>query len=64
MLGWIGSTVRKVCFVFDFNPHTVYTVDECALTSILPSLSSIDMIHCTPYTKTTPASVQGVGVDF
>jgi len=24
----------------------------------------IDMIHCTPYTKSTPASVQGVGVDF
>jgi len=27
-------------------------------------LSSIDMIYCTPDWKATPASVQGVGVDF
>jgi hypothetical protein len=55
---------RKSCFVFDFILPTAYTVDACALTSILPSLSLIDMRHCTPYTKATPASVQGVGVDF
>jgi hypothetical protein len=43
---------------------TAYTVDACAFTSILQSLSLIDMIYCTPDTKATPASVQGVGVDF
>jgi hypothetical protein len=53
-----------MCFVSDFILHTAYTVDACALTSILPSLSLIDMIQCTPYTKATPASVQGDGVDF
>jgi hypothetical protein len=51
-------------FVFDFIFPTAYTVGACALTSILPSLSVMDMIHCTQYTKATPASVQGVGVDF
>jgi hypothetical protein len=51
-------------FVFDFILPTAYTVDACALTSILPSLFLIDMTHCTPYTKATPASVQGVSVDF
>jgi hypothetical protein len=56
--------VGKSCFVFDFVIPTDYTVDACALTSILPSLSLIDMIYCSPYTKATPASVQGVGVDF
>jgi hypothetical protein len=40
------------------------TGDACALNSILPSLSLIDMIYCTADTKATPASVQGVGVDF
>jgi hypothetical protein len=44
--------------------HTAYTVGACALTSILPSLSLIDMIYFTVDTKATPASVQGVGVDF
>jgi len=52
------------CFVFDFILPTAYTVDACALTCILPSLSFMDMIHCTPYTKATPAPVQCVGVDF
>jgi hypothetical protein len=56
--------VGKICFVFDFILHTAYAVDACALTSILPSLSWIDMTHCTADTKATPASVQGVGVDF
>jgi hypothetical protein len=56
--------VGKICFVFDFIFHSAYTVDACALTSILPSLSLIDMMYCTPDTKATPASVQGVGVDF
>jgi hypothetical protein len=63
-LGWVGSTVGKICFVFDFILHTAYTVDACALTSILHSLSLIDMMYCTADTKETPASVQGVGVDF
>jgi hypothetical protein len=56
--------VGKICFVFDFILHTAYAVDACALTSILPSLSWIDKTHCTSDTKATPASVQGVGVDF
>jgi hypothetical protein len=43
-------------FVFDFILHTAYTVDACALTSIMPSLSLIDTIYCTPDTKATPAS--------
>jgi hypothetical protein len=55
----------KICFFFfDIILHTVYTVDACALTSILPSLSLIDMIYCIRATKATPASVQGVVVDF
>jgi len=56
--------IIKIFFVFDFILHTAYTVDACALTSILLSLSSIDMIYYTVDTKATPASVQGVGVDF
>jgi hypothetical protein len=54
----------KICFVFDFIFHTAYTIDACALASILPSLSLMDMIYRTADTKATPASVQGVGVDF
>jgi hypothetical protein len=56
--------VGKICFVFDFILHTAYGVDACALTSILPPPSWIDMTHCTADAKATPASVQGVGVDF
>jgi hypothetical protein len=52
------------CFIFDFILHNAYTVDACALTSIPLSLSLIDMIYYTADTKATPASVQGVGVDF
>jgi hypothetical protein len=63
-LGWVGSTVGKVCIVFDFIFHTAYTVDAFSLTSRLPSLALRDMIYCTPGRKATPASVQGVGVDF
>jgi hypothetical protein len=33
-----------VGFVFDFIVHTTYTLDACALTSILPSLSLIEYI--------------------
>jgi hypothetical protein len=44
-LGYVGSTVGKICFVFDFIFHTTYTVDACALTSILPSLSLIDILY-------------------
>jgi hypothetical protein len=53
-----------MCLIFDFIFHTSYTVDACALTSILPSLPLIDMMYCKADTKATPASVQGVGVDF
>jgi hypothetical protein len=49
---------------FVFILHNAYTVCACALTSILPSLSFIDIIYFTADTKATPASVQGVGVDF
>jgi hypothetical protein len=51
-------------YVFSFNPHIAYTVDACALTSILLSLSCIDVMYYTADRKATPASVQGVGVDF
>jgi hypothetical protein len=44
-------------FVFDFIIHIAYTVDACALTSILLSLSLIDMIYYRPETKATPASI-------
>jgi hypothetical protein len=64
MLSFVGSTVGKICFVFDFILHTAYTVDACAFTIRLLSLSLIDMVYCTPDRKATPASVQGVGVDF
>jgi hypothetical protein len=53
-----------ICFVFDFIIHTAYTVDACALTSILSSLPLTDMIYYTADTKATPASVQDVCVDF
>jgi hypothetical protein len=52
--------VGLICFFFDIMLHTAYTVDTCALTGILPSVSLIDMVHCTSDTKATPASVQGV----
>jgi hypothetical protein len=63
-LSEIGSTVGKIFLVFDFIIHTAYTVGACALTSILPSLSLMGMLYSTADTKATPASVQGVGVDF
>jgi hypothetical protein len=63
-MGWVGSRVGKICFVYHFILHTSYTVGACALTSILLSPSLIDMIYFTADTKATPASVQGVGVDF
>jgi hypothetical protein len=59
-----GNTGGKSCFVLDFILHTACTVDECAITSILPTLSLIGLIYCTAGTKATPVSVQGVGVDF
>jgi hypothetical protein len=34
-----------MCFVFDFTLHTAYTLDACPLTSILPSLSFIDIFY-------------------
>jgi hypothetical protein len=44
-------------FRFDFILHTAYTVGACALTSILPPHSLIDMTYCTADTKATPASI-------
>jgi hypothetical protein len=44
-LGYVGSTAGKICLVFDFILHTAYTVVACAITSILTSLSLID-IYC------------------
>jgi hypothetical protein len=64
MLGWVGNTVGKYCFVLDFILQTSYAVDACPLTSMLPSVSLIDMMYFTAQRKATPASVQGVGVDF
>jgi hypothetical protein len=64
MLGYVGNTVGNICFVSDFILHIAYTVGAYALTSILPSLSLIDMTYCTADTKATPASVQVFGVDF
>jgi hypothetical protein len=57
------KSVSLVSFSILFFPLHIPS-DACALTSIVPPLSLIDMIHCTPYTKATPASVQDVGVDF
>jgi hypothetical protein len=62
-LGHVPSTFSKICFVLDFILHTAYTVDACAHTSILPSLSLIDMYFLLD-TKVTPAFLQAVGVDF
>jgi hypothetical protein len=42
-LGWVGCTIGKICFIFDFILHTASTIDACAFNSILPSLSLIDM---------------------
>jgi len=53
-----------IYFVFNFILRTVYIIGACALASILPSLSFIEMMYCTADTKATPASVLGVGVDF
>jgi len=53
-----------IVLVLDFILHTIYTVEAHAHTSILPSLSLIDMVYCAPDKKATPASVQSVGVDF
>jgi hypothetical protein len=50
--------------VWDIIIHIVHVKDSCALASTFPSLSMINMIYCSPETKATPASVQGVGVDF
>jgi hypothetical protein len=63
-LGWVGSTVGKICFVFDFILHTAYILESCVFTGILPSLPLMDIMYCMPDTKATPASVQGFGVDF
>jgi hypothetical protein len=63
-LGYVGNTVRKICFVFDFILHTGYTIVACAFTSILLSLSLADIFYFTADTNATPASFQGVSVDF
>jgi hypothetical protein len=56
-LGWVVSTVGKICFVFGIILRTAYTIDAYTLTSILPSLFTAD-------TKATPALVEDIGVDF
>jgi hypothetical protein len=56
--------VGYICFVFHFILHTEYTLDACAFTSILPSLSLINILYFTAVTKVTFASVHAVGVDF
>jgi hypothetical protein len=63
-LGYVVSTVGMISFVLDFILHTAYAVFTCALTSILPSLYLIDTIYCSADTKATPASFQGVGLNF
>jgi hypothetical protein len=50
--------------VYDFILHMAYTVDESALTSILPSLSLINMIYSREGIKATLTSVKCVKVDF
>jgi len=45
-LGWVGSTVSKICFILDFILHTAYSIDICVFSSILPSLSLIDTLYC------------------
>jgi hypothetical protein len=47
----VGSTVRKICLVFHYIPHTAYIVDARALTSILPSVSLKNMAYCAMHTK-------------
>jgi hypothetical protein len=58
--GQIGTSLCAL----DYCMKTAYIVDACALTSLLPSLSLIDMTYCKADTKATPESVQGVDVDF
>jgi len=58
-LGFVEGTVSKIGFVFDFILHNAYTVDACALTSILPSLFLIVMIyggHKRDYGPNTPST--------
>jgi hypothetical protein len=56
-LGYVGSRVGKNCFVYDLILHTAHTVDAYTLTTILPSLSLIDMTYCSSDTKATSSSV-------
>jgi hypothetical protein len=52
------------CFALYFIFHTAFTADACALTSILPPLSLINIIYRMADTKATTASVQCVSVNF
>jgi hypothetical protein len=63
-LGQVGCTVGETYFVLDFILHTTYTVDACALTSILPPLFLLDKVHFTAGTEATPESVLGFSVNF
>jgi hypothetical protein len=47
----------------DFILHYVDVLHACAVAMIRPSHTLIDMTYCRAETKSTPASVQGVGVD-
>jgi len=65
-LGQVRLEAQSARFVsfFYFIHHTAYTIDTCTLTSILPSLSLMDMIYCTMDTKAMLPLVQGVAVDW
>jgi hypothetical protein len=52
----VGSTIGKIGFVFDLILQAAYIVGACAFTSIVPSLSLVDMIYFKADTKTTLAS--------
>jgi hypothetical protein len=64
MHGLCEFRLGSVRLDFDFILHTAHTVDVCALTSILPSRSLINMTYFSEVTKVAPASIQGVGVNF
>jgi hypothetical protein len=58
-----GRTVSMICFVFDFILRYVFVLHKYAVARIQLPLSLIDMTG-TPEVKATPASVQGVHVNF
>jgi hypothetical protein len=51
----VEITIGIICFVFDIILSTVNIVVSWTLTSILPSLSLIDVTYRSPDTEATPA---------